>query len=331
MSTDYFGIAGASGQIAACDTFQLPTGERGSHGRLAAARVRQLRGAQSRCAFARASRGEQAAPRSDLGRANADDLRSMRRGFSAAPARARLDRWPRHRNRISLGGRRMTVCRVRGRICRRKVDVIVTAGTAATMSRQESDVDNPDRFCFAPETRSGPAWSPAGAPGRQCHRSIEHAADLAARDLNCCVKSYLLSIEWLSLAMSIARSSVLEMERGPGGGGRELGLDAFRLEVMQGGGYHPEHRSGQRRCRCAVCLQRSSSPRSGFASTRWRQRQIANHACISRACSSWGPDVLRPNFPALFRRSGDYVDRFFAARSPPTSPSSSRSSSIWSS
>ena len=38
-----------------------------------------------------------------------------------------------------------------------------------------------------------------------------------------------------------------------------------------------------------------------------------------------------PNFPDLFRRSGDYVDKIFAARNPPTSPSSSRSSSIWSS
>ena len=38
-----------------------------------------------------------------------------------------------------------------------------------------------------------------------------------------------------------------------------------------------------------------------------------------------------PNFPDLFRRSGDYVDKIFAGRSQPTSRSSNRSSSISSS
>jgi ABC-type uncharacterized transport system substrate-binding protein len=84
----------------------------------------------------------------------------------------------------------------------RRVDVIVTAGTAATMSVKKAT------FLLRLETRSGPGWSPAWraraamSPVYRTCRPI-----LGASDLNCCVKSYLLSIEWLSLAMPIALSS----------------------------------------------------------------------------------------------------------------------------
>jgi hypothetical protein len=41
--------------------------------------------------------------------------------------------------------------------------------------RQESDVDNPDSFCFGWRPGRDRAGRQPGAPGRQCHRSIEHA------------------------------------------------------------------------------------------------------------------------------------------------------------
>ena len=58
-------------------------------------------------------------------------------------------------------------------IVQRRVDVIVTAGTYHV--RQESDVDNPDSFCFRWRPGRDRAGRQPGAPGRQCHRSIEHA------------------------------------------------------------------------------------------------------------------------------------------------------------
>ena len=190
----------------------------------------------------------------------------------------------------------------------RRVDVIVTAGTTATMSVKKRRRQS-QSFLLRLVTRSKPGWSPAWrarAAMSLVYRTWRPI--LVASDLSCCVRSCLLSIEWLSLAMSIALSSGWKWSgsrrRPPSSALMQSGSKLGRWRISS----QASKRSKALPMRCMFAAI-PSSPSSGFASTRWRSAPDCQPCMRFEHVRAGGLMSYGPNFPDLFRRSGDYVDK----------------------
>ena len=136
-------------------------------------------------------------------RGDACGLRPMGRRICAAAARARLDRGPHRRDRVSLGeGRSERFAEIAAEFVRRKVDVIVTGGKRSARGKA-GDVDHPDRVRDGDRPgRQRPGRQP-GATGRQRHRPVAPAAPiLPASGSNSCARSSPVSAGWRSWPMS---------------------------------------------------------------------------------------------------------------------------------
>ena len=181
---------------------------------------------------------------------------------------------------------------------RRKVDVIVTAGTTATMAVKKATSTIPIVFASAGDpVRTGLVASLAH-PGQGNVTGLSNLqTDLGGLRLEL-LREVVPALNRVAVLGNVDSPLItLEIE-GVEAAAATLGLHAFEARSQEGRGYHPKHRSGQRRCRCAVCLQRSLRHHaSGSHQHVGGQRQVANNSCISRARCSWGPDVLRAELP----------------------------------
>ena len=214
----------------------------------------------------------------------------------------------------------------------RRVDVIVTAGTTATMSVKKATSTIPIVFASAGDPVQTGLVASLAHPGGNVTGLSNMATDLGGLRLEL-LREVVPALNRVAV-LGNADSPLIRLEmEAVQAAAAQLGLDAFRLEVMKAEDIIPSIEAAKG---AADALYVCSDPfltthRVRINTSAFSARLPTMHAfreyVLAGGLMSYGP-----NFPALFRRSGDYVDKkFFAARSPPTSPSSSRSSSIWSS
>src|SRR5262249_53274941 len=92
------------------------------------------------------------------------ELRPARRRSGAAAARAWLDRWAYHRNRISVGSH-TTFRRHRCRVCALEGRCHLHVGNPANRCRKEGNIGNPDRIWRSIDWRSLPVFLIGGVLG----------------------------------------------------------------------------------------------------------------------------------------------------------------------
>ena len=190
----------------------------------------------------------------------------------------------------------------------RRVDVIVTAGTAATMSVKKATSTIPIVFASAGDpVRTGLVASLA-RPGGNVTGLSNMETDLGGLRLEL-LREVVPALNRVAVLGNVDSPLIrLEMERVQAAAA-QLGLDAFRLEVMKAEDIIPSIEAAKG---AADALYVCSDP---FLTTQRvrintsRPAPDCQPSCISRACSSWGLMSYGPNLPALFRRSGDYVDK----------------------
>ena len=150
----------------------------------------------------------------------------------AATARARLDRGPHRRDRVSLGeGRPERYAEIAAEFVRLKVDVIVTAGSAVPAVRA-GDIGHPHRFCAGERAGSRRPCREPVATGRQRHWIVEPGADLAGKRLEL-LREVRPDLRRLAILANVGFSeSVLEMGEAQAAA-RNLGIEVAKLEIRR--------------------------------------------------------------------------------------------------
>ena len=241
----------------------------------------------------------------------------MDRRFCAAAARTRLDRGPHHRDRVSLGGgTQRALRRDRGRVrpaqgrCHRH-----ELRTATVLAAKQATSVIPIVFAAAVDplgSRLVAAWRDRAAtlPACRFNRPI-----LLASDWNSCARLYRISAGWRSWPMPLIPAAVIEM-REVQATARTLGLEVMTFEIRRAEDIAPAFEGLKGRADGALCLRRPlvHMP-TGFASTPWRWAHDCRRCYSQRDyVEAGGLMSYGPNFPDLFRRAADYVDKILRGR-----------------
>src|SRR5262249_12361383 len=239
------------------------------------------------------------------------------RCFFAAAARTRLDRRSQPRHRVSLGGgkprsRRRVRVRVRPTQSRYYCHICGPNGSRG----KAGDIDHPDRL----RGGSGPGWHRVshefGAAGRQRYRTVRPAHRAC----------------WQA-PRTFARDC---SESPPAGGHGQCGQSRIRTGTGRGpgGGRHARSRSCQTRNPAREDIARAFEELKGRAEAlyvcadtllfahRIRINTLALAARLPTMLSNrenvaaGGLAHYGANFPDLFRRAGDYVDKILRGAKP---------------
>ena len=194
-------------------------------------------------------------------------------------------------------------------IVQRRVDVIVTAGTAATMSVKKATSTIPIVFASAGDPVGTGLVASLARPGGNVTGLSNMQTDLGGLRLEL-LREVVPALNRVAVLGNADSPLIrLEMERVQAAAVR-LGLDAFRLEVMKAEDIIPSIEAAKG---AADALYVCSDPflttqrvriNTLAASARLPTMHAFREHVLAGGLMSYGP-----NFPALFRRSGDYVDR----------------------
>ena len=202
----------------------------------------------------------------------------------------------------------------------RRVDVIVTAGTTATMSVKNATSTIPIVFASAGDpVRTGLVASLAH-PGGNVTGLSNMQTDLGGLRLEL-LREVVPALNRVAV-LGNADSPLIRLEmEAVQAAAAQLGLDAFRLEVMKAEDIIPSIEAAKG---AADALYVCSDPfltthRVRINTSAFSARLPTMHAfreyVLAGGLMSYGP-----NFPALFRRSGDYVDKILRGSKPADIP-----------
>ena len=226
-------------------------------------------------------------------------------------------------SRSNIAGRKggMTgMPRSRPKLFSRRVDVIVTAGTAATMSVKKATSTIPIVFASAGDPVGTGLVASLARPGGNVTGLSNMQTDLGGLRLEL-LREVVPALNRVAVLGNADSPLIrLEMERVQAAAVR-LGLDAFRLEVMKAEDIIPSIEAAKG---AADALYVCSDPflttqrvriNTLAASARLPTMHAFREHVLAGGLMSYGP-----NFPALFRRSGDYVDKILRGSKPADIP-----------
>ena len=202
----------------------------------------------------------------------------------------------------------------------RRVDVIVTAGTAATMSVKKATSTIPIVFASAGDPVGTGLVASLARPGGNVTGLSNMQTDLGGLRLEL-LREVVPALNRVAVLGNADSPLIrLEMERVQAAA-VQLGLDAFRLEVMKAEDIIPSIEAAQG---AADALYVCSDPflttqrvriNTLAASARLPTMHAFREHVLAGGLMSYGP-----NFPDLFRRSGDYVDKILRGSKPADIP-----------
>ena len=202
----------------------------------------------------------------------------------------------------------------------RRVDVIVTAGTTATMSVKKATSTIPIVFASAGDPVGTGLVASLARPGGNVTGLSNMQTDLGGLRLEL-LREVVPALNRVAVLGNADSPLIrLEMERVQAAA-VQLGLDAFRLEVMKAEDIIPSIEAAKG---AADALYVCSDPflttqrvriNTLAASTRLPTMHAFREHVLAGGLMSYGP-----NFPDLFRRSGDYVDKILRGSKPADIP-----------
>ena len=280
---------------------------------------------------ARHARAQQANPPTIgfLGPATASAMSAWSAAFVQRAARTRLDRGSHRRDRVSLGRRtQRALRRNRGRVRPAQSRCHCHGGHPASRHKA-GDLGHSDCLCGGVD--------PSGRPGRKSWRDRAATSPACRREpiwlasgWKLCATSSLVSAGWRSWPMLAIPNHRAGDGRSPGDGANARYDVATRNPASRG---------------YRACFEALKGPADALyvCSRPAHEHQPGSHQHLSLGSST--ADVVRepgvrrsrsllsygPNFPDLFRRAADFVDKILrGAQSRPTCRSSSQPNLIWS-
>jgi putative ABC transport system substrate-binding protein len=259
----------------------------------------------------------QAADHRVLGRDHAFVPRRMGRRFCAAIARPRLDRRPHHRYRRSLGGgTRPTPVRIAAEFVRLKVDVIVTHSAAPVLAAKQATSVIPIVFAVANDPLGSGLVASLARPGGNVTGLSSQATDLAGKRLEL-LREVVPSLRRLAIMANVrAPAAVVEMGAVQTAA-RTLGFEATTFEIRRAEDIAPAFDELKSRTDalfvCADPLVVAHQIRINTLALRERLPTVHG---FREHVETGGLISYGANFPDLFRRAADYVDKILRGAKP---------------
>ena len=228
-------------------------------------------------------------------------------------------------------GRSERYAEIAAEFIRLKVDIIVTQGTPAVLAAKQATLIIPIVFASAGDPVGTGLVTSLARPGGNATGLSSQQTDTIGKRIEI-LREVVPGLRWLAIMANVGNPfTVLELGEVQATA-RTLGLEVNALEIQRVQDIGP------------------ASRRSRIARTRFMlYRPARNHRSIRISTSALGTRLptmsgfiessstrevcchFERSSPDQFRRAAEYVDKILAGRSPATSRSSSRLSSIWSS
>jgi putative ABC transport system substrate-binding protein len=218
------------------------------------------------------------------------------------------------------GGRSVRFAEIAAEFVRLKVDVIVTAGTAAVMAAKQSTSVIPIVFGTAGDPVGTGLVASLARPGGNVTGLSNQSADLPGKRLEL-LREAVPSLRRLAIMANVGSLiGKLEMSEA-GAAARTLGLEVVTLEIRRAEDIAPALEALKGR---ADALYVVTDPLAG--TNRIRINALALGARLPTMHGL--PDYVEagglmsygPNIPELFRRAGDYVDKILRGAKPADLP-----------
>src|SRR6478672_631182 len=242
--------------------------------------------------------------------------------LSCAPtARARLDRWSQRRDGVSLErGPRRALRRVRGRVRRAKVDVIVTSGTPAVTASKQATSVIPIVFATAGDPVGNNLVASLARPGGNVTGLATLAADLAGKRLEL-LREIVPGLRRLAIMGNIGNPFIVEELREARTAAGTLGLEVVTLEIRHSQDIAPafEELKGCSQALYVCTDGLASSNRIGINILAVGARLPTIHGSRDYI-EAGGLISFGPDYPDLFRRAADYVDKILRGSKPANIP-----------
>src|SRR5262249_9842751 len=241
----------------------------------------------------------------------------MDQRICATTARTWLDRRSQRRNRVSLGGRTpRALRRNRGRVPPAQGRCLCHGGNPTSPRGKAGDIRHPDRLCSG--GRRGWHWSRRkfGAAGRQCHWPGNPGADLAGKRLEL-LREVVPGLGRLAILGNVGNPlSVLELGE-VRAAARALGLEGHTLEIRRGQDIAPafEALKGQADA-LYVCIDGLVNTNRIRINTSALGARLPTMHGAREYVEAGGLMSYGANYPDLFRRSADYVDKILHGAKP---------------
>jgi len=266
-----------------------------------------------------AARGARAAKAAHHRRPTSEFVNSPRstpRRIRTADARTRLGRWSHHRARCSLGGGSdERAAEIAAEFVRRKVDVIVTSATNPVLAAKQATSVIPIVFTNANDpVKTGLVASLARPGGNVTGMSLQ-GPDLAGKRLEL-LREVVPNLRRLAIIANASNPGVVLEISEAEGAARALGLEVVTPEIRRAEDIAPAFKA----LKGAQALYVSTDPLLGNNSVRIQTLAMAallpTIHIFREMVETGGLMSYGPNFPDLFRRSADLVDRILRGAKP---------------
>jgi ABC-type uncharacterized transport system substrate-binding protein len=217
-------------------------------------------------------------------------------------------------------GRNERLPEIAAELVRLKVNIIVTAGTAAVIAAKQATTDIPIVFATAGDPVGTGLVSSLARPGGNVTGLSNQSADLPGKRLDV-LREIMPNLHRLAIMANVGNSiGVLEM-REVRGAARTLGFEEVLLELRRSEDIGPALDSAKR---LADALYVVTDPlvnthRSHINALALDARLPTIHADRGYV-EAGGLVSYGPNFPDLFRRAGDYANRVLRGSKPADLP-----------
>jgi putative tryptophan/tyrosine transport system substrate-binding protein len=228
-------------------------------------------------------------------------------------------------------GRGERFAEIAAEFVRRKVDVIVTSATEAVVAAKQATSVIPIVIAAAGDpVGTGLVASLARPGGNVTGLSIQQT-DVAAKRLEL-FREIVPGLRRLAILGNVSGPAVVLDMREAEAAARTLGMEVITLEIRRGEDIAPAFAALKGR---AEALYLPIDPLVNTHRFRINTLALAARLPTVHTSREWvevgGLMSYGANVPDLFRRAGDYVDRFCAGQTQRIFRSSSRENSIWSS
>ena len=203
---------------------------------------------------------------------------------------------------------------------RRKVDVIVTAGTDATLAAKKTTSEIPIIFAAVGDPVGTGLVASLAHPGGNVTGLSNEQTDLAGYRLEL-LKEVVPSVRRVALLGNIGSPLILLEMKAAEEAAPKLGLDVFRLGVRKSEDIEPAIESVKDRADALyVCTDPLISTNRVRIDILAIGEKLPTMTSFREYVQAGGLISYGPNFPDLFRRAGDFVDKILRGAKPADLP-----------
>jgi putative tryptophan/tyrosine transport system substrate-binding protein len=217
-------------------------------------------------------------------------------------------------------GREELYAELAAEFVRRKVDVIVTAGTDATMAVEKTTSEIPVVFAAVGDPVGTGLVASLAHPGGNVTGLSNEQTDLAGYRLEL-LKEVVPSVRRVALLGNIGSPLILLEMKAAEEAAPKLGLDVFRLGVRKSEDIEPAIESVKDRADALyVCTDPLISTNRVRIDILAIGEKLPTMTSFREYVQAGGLISYGPNFPDLFRRAGDFVDKILRGAKPADLP-----------